>query len=238
MKNFYLSLLLILITITLNALPKDYVFQSPDSDIKMPCLIIAPGAGYHKDLPLIKNLAKESLKNGFAVITFNWDYFTDGEKASENYIQEIKNITDLIDFAHSNSNVDSEQIYVAGKSLGSVLAYRAVNKDEYKDKIAGLILLTPIFPNEEFGLQLHQNIKDYNKPTFICVGSNDKANCDLKTLYSIFSESESKTSISVLPGDHGLNIEPYQSGVFSEINNQNINLAVKNTMQWLINESR
>ena len=238
MKNLYLSLLLILLAINLNALPKDYIFQSPDSDSKIPCLIIAPGAGYHKDLPLIKNLAEESVKNGFAVITFNWDYFTDGEKASENYTQEIKNITDLIDFTLSNDKVDTEQIYVAGKSLGSVLAYRAVNKGEYKDKIAGLILLTPIFPNEEFGLQLHQNIKDYNKPTFICVGSNDKANCDLKTLYSIFSESESTTSISVLPGDHGFNIEPFQSGVISDINNQNIDLAVTNIMQWLINELR
>lgn len=234
MRLIIILIVCLINVVYLDAMPLKFDFAVP-ADGVFPCLIIAPGAGYHKDLPLIKNLYNESLKNGFAVLRFDWDYFTKGEKASENYEEELKQLTALIEFVKADQRVNKEKIFVAGKSLGSVLAYRSVYQ---RDDIDGLLLLTPIFPNNDSAYRLHNDIENLNIPTFIIVGDNDNANCNLKTLYEVNAKIKGDTFITVVPGDHSFNIEPFQADVISEVNNKNIALVIENIINWLKNRNK
>ena len=57
----------------------------PDSSVagKRPAVIIAPGAGYHMDLPIIKDLAEKLAAAGVLAFRFDWNYYaTDPAKGS------------------------------------------------------------------------------------------------------------------------------------------------------------
>ena len=152
-----LLLLVILLSTALCLNAKDIQFNlDMPSEVKgkIPLIIVCPGAGYHKDLSLFTDIRDEALDKNIACLRFNWKYFTEGRKPSEGYKEELDTIEEMIKLAKKNPAIDTQQIYLAGKSLGSVLAYQAMLNKEgkenpdtlqpFRNDIKGLILLTPI----------------------------------------------------------------------------------------------
>jgi predicted alpha/beta-hydrolase family hydrolase len=248
MEDMMKSRILVILILILNHLlfTLDYQLEYPKLlQEKSACLIICPGSGYHKDLPLIRDLAKYGIENDISVLRFNWPYFTEKRKPSDKYQEELESIDAMIRLAKNDPRIDSTRIYLAGKSLGSVLAYRAmINKnissdstDIFRKEIKALILLTPIFPNVETAEQYHPHFKKFNQDCLIVVGKNDHDNCDIKALSSIIDSFENKIDVIISGGDHSFNLEAYQEGVNSEINNRQVDFISQQVIDWINNKN-
>ncbi len=239
-----LLILLLTLAMTLYAGNTQYNLDLPKKvKGKVPVIIVCPGAGYHKDLSLFTEIRDEALKNNVACLRFNWKYYTEGRKPSEGYKEELDTIEEMIKMVKDNPAIDTKKIYLAGKSLGSVLAYQTLLKTKepvlqdppslFRHDIKGLILLTPIFPDKATAEKLHPNLAQLTIDTFVIVGANDPENCDVKLLISMLADVKKNVELYVTGGDHGFNLEPWKEGVESEINNTNITNVARNTIHWI-----
>ncbi len=203
----------------------------PTSDTPLPCLIVAPGKGYHKDLPITSILAEEAAEAGFISIKFNWDYHTKNIQPESGYENEFQDLRDVIEYAKTLPEVDPNRIYLAGKSLGSFISYNVFADDSL---LAGAILLTPIIPNQELGTKLYPELKKVNRNIAFVVGDKDYDNCPIKQLYQYLQDAEQDFPVLVVGGDHGLNIGSYKDVKYQTINSQNIETAVHAAINQLL----
>lgn len=195
-----------------------------------PALIIAPGSGYHRGLPLISMLGEEAAKRGFTAVTFDWGYFTAQTKPVAGYAAEYADIKAVTDHVKKMKNIDAGRIALAGKSFGSVIAYNHFLKDT---DIDALLLLTPIIPDVDYETKLYPGLAEQERPITIILGADDADNCPLSQLYSTLNNGAKKIPAVVLPGDHGMNAGDYKDPAMREINDENINAAVVASLQWL-----
>ena len=125
MKKTLLTLCTILIAFGIYAVDPQYNIeqQSNPSDVKKPCLIIAPGNGYHKDLPIITDLAQQANEAGFITMRFNWT--PRDPKLNDSEYNQIRyaDILRMVDTMRAVSSADTSNIFISGKSLGSIYAY-------------------------------------------------------------------------------------------------------------------
>lgn len=233
MRKLIILSLLMFCTIAGYAIPSQIDYQIPKSSQKVPLIIIAPGNGYHKDLPLIKILADKAEKNNIAAVRFNWQFYSNKSKPSEKYAVEVNDVIDIIRKMKVHPQIDSQRVYIIGKSLGSVLAYRAALRDK---NLKGIVLLTPIMPDTtgSYNEFYYPGILKEQRPVLFALGDNDADNCILKTLYKCASLMETTPDILVTQGDHGFNIEEYQEGKTSVKNDKNIDNITDLVIQWLM----
>jgi len=203
----------------------------PESEAPLPCLIVAPGKGYHKDLPITSILAEEAAEAGFISIKFNGDYHTKNIDPEQGYENEFQDLRDVIAYAKTLPEIDSTRIYLAGKSFGSFITYNVFADDSL---LAGAILLTPIIPNQELGTKLYPGLKRINRKIAFVVGDKDYDNCPIKQLYQYLQDAEHDFPVIVVGGDHGLNIGSYKEEKYNEINLQNIETAVSAAVNQLL----
>lgn len=238
MTNYrYLFILLLLLSLApLVAIP-EYNLDLPKGIEResLPCLIIAPGNGYHKDLPIITDLAAQITNAGYACLRFNW---TPREKGLEdslyNKIRQ-ENVQQMIDFAMKNSRINPAAIFLAGKSLGSIFAYRAAQKNP---EIKGIVLLTPIFPDDAYTDMLYPGLDKESRPILIVAGDKDPDNANLPVLYRVAGKCTPLINIVIVSGDHGLNVGDYNDPQMQERNMLNITNANRIVTFWMQEQLR
>jgi len=209
----------------------DYNLQIPANKGKVPCVIICSGQGYHKDLPLIKEFADLAEQSGFAAVRFNWSYFTAKGKPSEDGNKELTDIENIIKLAKQNPGIDSTRIYIAGKSMGSLLAYYAFQ--EHKE-LKGCILLTPILSKAEEGNSYYPDLAKETRPVAFILGDRDSGMCKLTELYKYLGTCAQNISVVALAGEHGIQIEGDDDNPdVQKINKESIKLAVESAVYRL-----
>ena len=210
---------------------QDMSIDVPLGDGPFPCVIICPGRGYHKDLPLIKDLASQAMKAGFVAMRFNWSFFIDGTNPSSDGQKEMGDVERVLQYAKQVPQIDQNRIYLAGKSLGSLYAYAAFQEHP---EVKGCLLLTPIIPDSTAGADYYPGLQDeYRKLVFI-LGSEDIYNCRLNSLYHYLAGSKVPIPVVVLAGGHSFN----QAGeskdkTLLEIDEYNLQQAVNASLYWL-----
>jgi dienelactone hydrolase len=110
----------------------------------LPAVVLAPGAGYHMRLPVLESLTRALVKQGVVVYRFNWAYFVkDPQKgtSSKDRAAEIEDMTTALEIARRDPAVDRTRIALAGKSLGSIIAWRVLRA---QPDLRGALLLTPV----------------------------------------------------------------------------------------------
>lgn len=198
-------------------------FYKNSSENKSPALLICPGQGYHRNLPLITEMAQMACKSGFNVLTIDWSYFTNKSKPSADLANESADLQAGIDYLVNNALCDTANLYLAGKSFGSVLAYDAfLNNSNLK----ALFLFTPLIRDQKSYKECYPDLKKQTRAISFIVGNNDSDNCPLDTLYKVASDFRSNVNMVVVGGDHGLNIGDYRDQKYIPLNNENINIAV------------
>ncbi|MCU0612365.1 MAG: alpha/beta fold hydrolase [Candidatus Eisenbacteria bacterium] len=170
---------------------------------RVPCLVMAPGRGYHKDRPIFTDLAGQASAAGFAVFTFNWHYYSHGQEPSEDLGRELADLRAVVAHARSHPRVDGDRLVIGGKSMGSAIAADVFASD---DSLAALILLTPVIPNEEAVAQNYPGLLTEKRPTLVVLGESDEGSCPLKVLYATLAQAVRPVPVVVVGGDHGLNI--------------------------------
>jgi alpha/beta superfamily hydrolase len=184
----------------------EVVIDAPAThNTKLPLIVIAPGQGYHMNLPLVQSVAEASVKNGFISYRFNWAYYSkdpvNGSPADD-LSTEIEDMKAVLDWAKKDSRVDLGKVILAGKSLGSLVSYAVFAQDP---TIAGLILMTPICTQEKLpvGEEAYPKFASQTRPVSMILGNQDAA-CDLPMLYDFIKSNPGNVTVNVFGGGHSL----------------------------------
>ena len=205
----------------------DMDVSMPENQANLPCVIISPGRGYHKDLPLIKDMSSLAVQEGFVVIRFNWSFFTAKSQPSADGSAELADIEAAITMAKQIPSVDSTRIYLVGKSMGSIIAYHAFRSHL---ELRGCILLTPIIPEKGMGSAYYPGLAEEERQLAFILGDKDIYNCALPNLYDYLATVGKAIPTVVLSGAHSF--EEAAEGS-EEINRENNSMAIETSVYWL-----
>ncbi len=171
-------------------------------------VILAPGQGYHMNLPAIESTARRLVEEGIAVYRFNWAYYSASPRGnpSDGFELEIEDMHSVVEFARSDTRVDSSRLWAAGKSLGSSVAWHVLRGDS---ELRGGVLLTPVCSQVENPQQPPVAVHDYyypdvsaeTRPLIIVLGDDDPL-CSTSILYSLVAKLNAVTRLSIVGGDH------------------------------------
>ncbi|MDD4308969.1 MAG: hypothetical protein PHO32_01180 [Candidatus Cloacimonetes bacterium] len=211
--------------------PLNLSVQTPAGKGPFPSVVICPGRGYHMDRPLIKNLADQAVKEGFAAIRFNWTFFMQGTEPSNDGQQELNDIEAVLRQMKQMPVIDTTRIYMAGKSLGSMYAY-AVFRDHAEVK--GCLLLTPIIPDSTAGADYYPDLQNELRKVVFVLGNEDYYNCRVNNLYSYLAKCKASIPVVVLAGAHSFD----QAGQSTDknliaIDEYNLQQAMNTSIYWL-----
>jgi predicted alpha/beta-hydrolase family hydrolase len=189
-------------------------------------IVLAPGQGYHRGLPLMAKGAQALADAGFVAIRYDWAYFTAKGQPSADLAAEVADLDAAVAFARKQEGVT--RVLVAGKSLGSAATVRW--GAAHKDDVAGFALLTPPLSDPDDPSGTDPRMAGFEKlgdGTLIVVGDNDDL-CDLATLYRALQMAGSRQRVVIVPGDHGF-VEGDKASPETE---ENVDLVVRNLVVW------
>lgn len=170
-------------------------------------VVIAPGANYPMRRPLMEATASELLARGVAVWRFDWAYTSrqPAGRPSPRLADELEDLRSVVEKARSDSRVAADRLFVAGKSLGSGVAWQVLASDP---GIRGGVLLTPVC-SERNGAAV-VSIADENypgvarerRPLLLVAGDSDPL-CEPAALYRLAAAAGGPSRVSVIGGNHG-----------------------------------
>ncbi len=208
---------------------------------QVPAVVIAPGAGYHMDLPLLRELAEKFASEGFIAYRFNWDYFTKDPQNGEpslptpDHPKEVLDMQAVVELAKKDGRVDASRIFVIGKSLGSRVAYRVFQQDS---SLRAVVLATPICTEMDASGR-PMNAGDKNYPSLSSLGrplmmasSDADPHCQTEMLKAFVAPMPA-IWLSIVGGDHGWNVCRGQGQVCEISNRANRQAGVGNIFTWI-----
>ena len=175
-----------------------------------PAAVVAPGQGYHMELPAIQQTARALVERGFVVYRFNWSYWVRQPKGapSADLSVEVRDIQRVLAKARADRRVDAKRVVVVGKSLGSLVAWLAFRADA---SLLAAALLTPVCGEQVVGAGApsaiaanYPGLSQESRPVFFALGNIDPV-CEPKVLYRYASTAAGSVRINVVSGDHGFN---------------------------------
>ena len=181
--------------------------EFPKGNGPFPAVILAPGQGYHMDLPILQEAAERLVADGFAVYRFNWAYFTRDPKQgepSEDLSLEVEDMATVLAAARSDKRVDASRISAAGKSLGSMVAWRLFRREPGLHKG---VFLTPVCVNDDGKPDPQAAFVNYpgsaeeKRPVAFVSGDHDPL-CANAALYDFAVRSGGQMRVAVVSGDH------------------------------------
>jgi predicted alpha/beta-hydrolase family hydrolase len=184
------------------------IIDLPAGVEKAPAVILAPGQGYHMALPAMESTARALTKQGYAVFRFNWTYFTSEPRRqpSPDLSVELLDFQAVVSAARAHKRIDELNVSVGGKSLGSVVAWRAFTADQ---KLQSALLLTPVCsralkgdtaPKPEAN-ENYPGLESEQRPSLWIAGASDPL-CAASVLYTFAATGKKATRVAIVGGDH------------------------------------
>lgn len=215
----------------------------PKGNGPFPTLILAPGAGYHMQLPLMEEIDRQLVGNGIAVIRFNWAYFnskTRKPSPSLNLDLEYEDLSTVLNHAKTDAHTDKNALFIAGKSLGTGVAWRLFKNHH---DLKALVLLTPICSktvDSNTTSEIEQNYPQLNKetrPVLFIMGDSDPA-CASHILLAYLSERKNNMTTSIIGGNHGFENPHLNTQEAESFKQKNIRLASLLTKDFLQSQKK
>ena len=192
-------------------------------------LVVAPGQSYDRNQPLTRGLAEAAHATGFVTLRFDWRSHSAGSAPPESSLaSELADMHAAIAYLRQHARVDPARIYVAGKSLGSLVAHRAFVSDA---RIRAAVLLTPIVRRRGDGERNYPRPTTQARPWLVVLGEADPL-CPLPNLYDWLATSGATAPVAVFAGDHLLNVVP-ETAADPAPNQRNVQQAIAATVHWL-----
>jgi predicted alpha/beta-hydrolase family hydrolase len=200
----------------------------PRGDGKFPAIVLAPGQGYHMTLPAMAATARALTEQGVAVFRFNWAYFSTEPKGqpSPDLSRELQDLQAVLNAARAHPRVSAQQLSVGGKSLGSVVAWRAMVSDK---QIRSGLFLTPICSRLSKGESVPKSEARENYPGFeadqrptLWVSGDQDPLCSPTVLYGFAATGPKTARVAIVGGDHGYEDRTLPSGAAEAVRRRNL----------------
>jgi hypothetical protein len=159
-------------------------------------------------LPAMETTARSLTEQGIAVFRFNWTYFTSEPKGqpSEDLSKELRDLQAVLAVARKHPKVIADNLSVGGKSLGSLVAWRALAADS---QLRGALLLTPVCSRVPKGetqprseaTENYPGVEAERRPTLWISGDKDPL-CASSALYGLAGTSAGAARVAIVGGDH------------------------------------
>lgn len=173
-----------------------------------PAVVLAPGQAYPMDMPALAQPARRLVELGIAVYRFDWAYSTRtprGEPSADLSL-ELEDLAAVVAAARADPRVDRGKLAVGGKSLGSLVAWRAFSADQ---SLMGGLFLTPLCSRAAPGQPTPAPVAERNYPGFsaerrpmaFILGDHDPL-CNPSVLYRFAAHAAGPVRIAVTGGDH------------------------------------
>ena len=185
------------------------IVDLPEGTAQVPAVVLAPGQGYHMGLPALEATARALAAQGLAVFRFNWAYFSAQPpgQPSDDLSVELQDLQAVVKAARAHPRVDPQRISIAGKSLGSAVAWRAFTSDA---QLQSALLLTPVCSRVPKGgttpqseaLENYPGLAAERRPSLWISGDADPL-CDPTSLYAFATTGPRAVRVAIVGGDHG-----------------------------------
>lgn len=202
------------------------IAEKPAGAGPFPAVVIGSGSGYDMNKPLLEQTARALLARGIAVYRFDWAYQVAGTKFAaqpKDRKAEIEDMNTVLAIARRDTAIDGKRIAVAGKSLGSIIAWRVLRATP---NLKGALLLTPVCsrPPEiaDASAASYPDLAQETRPLGWILGDTDPA-CPTTTLYRFVAGATGPARIVALAGDHSFEV----AGADTAHNTRNIALAAQ-----------
>lgn len=173
-----------------------------------PAIVLAPGQGYHMNLPALEGATRSLTEQGIAVFRFNWAYFTAQPKGqpSADLSKELKDLQAVLSIARKHPKVQAQNLSVGGKSLGSMVAWQAFAADL---SLRSALLLTPVCSSVPKGETVARSEMQENYPAFgsqrrptLSISGDKDPLCAPNILYRTAAASTGAARVAIVGGDH------------------------------------
>lgn len=201
------------------------IAEKPAGAGPFPAVVLGSGSGYDQRQPLLEKTAQALVAQGIAVYRFDWAYQVAGTKFAaqpKDRKAEIEDMNTVLALARRDSTIDSKRIAVAGKSLGSIIAWRVFRATP---ELKGVLLLTPVCSRAEspdVSAVSYPDLTQETRPVGWLLGDTDPA-CPTATLYRYVGAADKPARIAAIGGDHALEV----AGADATRNTKNIALAAQ-----------
>lgn len=211
------------------------------SKLNSPTVIVAPGQSCNSKGPLFEEMGIAGAKADFTIVRFEWAYcLTATPTPSPNLINEIEDYQAVMAHALTLPQVDPARLVLAGKSLGSIVAYAVFSTTP---AARALSLLTPVcsYTTDEEGRRLpeplrvceenYPNLKDDPRSVHMAMGDKDDL-CILHVLFDYLKDSKGNIHVKVAGGDHGFRLRKTDGSLDNERTQRNILTVVQGFFNW------
>jgi hypothetical protein len=208
----------------------------------LPVLVVAPGQSCNSKGPLFETIGDKGYAKNYAIFRFEWSYCgTASEKPSAGLKNEVEDMITVLEFAQKQASVDPSKIVIAGKSMGSGVAYRIFSQHP---ELKAAVLLTPIcsVTTDENNNPLSEpvsicdksypHLKEDLRPVLMAMGNQDE-NCVLPVLFDFLKDSKGNIQTFVAGGDHGFRIYDSHGDVDAIKTQNNIDTVVSVLFNWM-----
>jgi predicted alpha/beta-hydrolase family hydrolase len=203
-------------------------FDFPPGNGPFPAIVLAPGQGYHMQLPALEQTARAIVGQDIAVFRFNWAYYTLTPQGtpSADLSDEVDDFMAILLIARADPRVDKNKVSVGGKSLGSVVAWRVFSSDP---TLVGALLMTPVCSRLPGGEppplaildQTYPGFQRERRPVSLIVGDADPL-CATSILYASAANHRGALRVNVVGGDHSFENRSLPAPVADEARRRNI----------------
>lgn len=209
-----------------------------------PLLVVAPGQGCNWLGSMFETLATKGAERGYTVVRFNWNYCNSSPsnpQPSDKFVNEIEDFNAVLKFAKELPGVDAKHVFLAGKSLGSMVGERVFTSHT---DVQALALLTPVCSYETdenerpypaplpVTDESYPGLKNEKRQILMAGGSSDPI-CFLPILHKYLGDSKGNIVTATVGGDHGLNIKNQAGTLDQGKTANNINAFVGLVLNWL-----
>ncbi len=202
----------------------------PQSQKPLRALLVAPGRSCNSKGSLFEALGQMGEQKGLVVFRFEWSYCNNNPQSpapTPGFKNEIEDFQTVLNFMKSLGTVKAQEIFIAGKSLGSVVAYSVFSQDS---NARGAVLLTPVCVNNG---EYYPGFKNDPRPLLFALGNNDPDNCAISELAKILKDAGPQVRTVIVGGDHGFRILDSDGQMIVPLTQQNILRVVNSTLNWV-----
>lgn len=209
----------------------------------LPVIVVGPGQSCNSRNAIFESLGQMGFDNGVAVIRFEWSYCNSHPAQptpSDDLINEIEDYQTVLEHVRSLPSIDKTKITIAGKSLGSVVAYWVFARET---KVKTLALLTPVcsYVTDENGKPLKEplavgdenypRIKEDTRPILMTMGNSDSL-CLIPVLNDFLKDAKTNISTFIAEGDHGFRVKDAAGKVDQAKTDANISAVMDAVLKW------